>query len=161
MGLFLVHNCWRVALPSILLISLGTLQNTFGQTDDEPDTLDVELPFPFEDNDPMPQNNTGGGLYLDNPSNINSTVEYDPVTGNYEFQQTIGDDTPYRAPTYMDQDDYRDWEMKQAIKEYWDEKSTAEKFNEEKAGFRPQLNIDNQVFDKIFGGNTIDIRPQG
>ena len=76
----------------ILLALLFCNLNAHAQTsDEENDTTEVDLPFPHGGEDPFnPVENTGG-LSLDWPENINYHVVYDPETGQYIVQQTIGD----------------------------------------------------------------------
>jgi len=131
--------------------------STFSET--QKDSPDVNLPYPFHDDNGNPDNNNSGGLYLDNPSNIKSGFEYDPETGKYNYYEKIGDKN-YRNPTYMDFNEYLNYDSKKSLQEYWRQKSSAEDVNETK-GFRPELTIKGEAFDRIFGGNKIDIRPQG
>lgn len=128
---------------------------------DSPETGGDSLPYPFEDNslqNPLwfPNNS---GLTLDDPSNIQTNVEYDPATGNYNVTQKMGN-LDYRPPTYMDQEEYLDYELKKSVKDYWHQRTHAESMNETKA-IIPKLHVGGEVFDRIFGGNTVDIRPQG
>ena len=57
-------------------------------TPEDPDSP-VTLPYNFNDQstgDPLNYPN-GGGLMLNNPSNVNTNVDYDPVTGQYNVNQ--------------------------------------------------------------------------
>ena len=51
-------------------------------------------------------------------------------------------------------------DMERAMQTYWTEKSESESERAAK-GLIPSLNVKGELFDRIFGGNTIDIRPQG
>ncbi|OFY95328.1 MAG: cell surface protein SprA, partial [Bacteroidetes bacterium RIFCSPLOWO2_12_FULL_31_6] len=123
------------------------------------DSPEIDLPYPFNDNNGGPGSNNTGGLYLNNPSNIQSGFEYDPETGTYNYYEKIGDNY-FKYPTYMDFDEYINYDSKHALQDYWREKTTADDINQTK-GFRPKLTVEGEAFDRIFGGNTIDIRPQG
>ena len=71
-----------------------------------PDSPEIDLPYPFEDNEQGgPGNSNSGGLYLNNPSNIQSGFQYDPETGTYNYYEKIGDNY-FKYPTYMDFDEY-------------------------------------------------------
>lgn len=126
----------------------------------EPDTNEIELIYPFQDDpgNPFQQPDTNA-LFLKTPSNIETVVEYDPETGQYIFKKKIGD-FYYRDPTYMSLDEYRRYELNQSIKNYWKERSLTAG-QDQREGIIPQIHIANKAFDKIFGGSTIDIRPQG
>jgi len=125
----------------------------------ELDSPKVDLPFPFKDGNGGPDQNNTGGLYLDNPSNVESGFEYDPETENYNYYEKIGDEY-YKYPTYMDFEEYINYDSKKSMQKYWKEKAAADDINQTK-GFRPSLTVKGKAFDRIFGGNTIDIRPQG
>lgn len=125
----------------------------------ELDSPEVDLPFPFKDGMGGPDDKNTGGLYLNNPSNVESGFEYDPETENYNYYQKIGQKY-YKYPTYMDFEEYINYDSKKSMQKYWKEKAAADDINQTK-GFRPSLTIKGKAFDRIFGGNTIDIRPQG
>ncbi|MBN8702783.1 MAG: cell surface protein SprA [Bacteroidetes bacterium] len=122
-----------------------------------------ELKYKFKDSyqDPLNFPNTGG-LKLNNPGNITTTIEYDPITGTYNIVQKIGDKL-YRTPTYMDAEEFSNYELNKFVKGYWKQKNEAENLTSGNTSkvFAPKLNVGGEVFDRIFGGNTIDIRPQG
>jgi cell surface protein SprA len=127
----------------------------------EPDAP-VILPYSFSDQstgDPLNYPN-GGGLMLNNPSNVNTNVEYDPTTGNYNISQKIGG-MDYRPPTYMDNEEFQDYQFKKQTKSYWNQRSHAESQNAQNKTTIPKLRVGGEVFDRIFGGNTVDIRPNG
>ena len=128
---------------------------------DTPET-DVVLPYPYTDQsnrDPLNFPNSGG-LKLNNPSNVNTDVQYDPTSGNYIINQTMGG-MNYRPPTYMDREDYQDYVFKKQVKSYWNQKTHAETQNSQNNAIIPKLNVGGEIFDRIFGGNTVDIRPNG
>ena len=121
----------------------------------------VVLPFPppKQDDYLLYQPEDTGGLYLRPPKNFKTEVEYDPSTNQYYFRNKIGD-LDYRNPTYMSFDEYQEYELDNTIKQYWRERSSPSS-TLTKDGIIPSLYIGGQVFDRIFGSNTIDIRPQG
>lgn len=125
----------------------------------KPDTL--KLPYPFPDNltDPISNKPSESPLYLNDPGNINREVIYDENENQYNINERIGDRF-YRNPTYLTFDEFVRNEFNKSTRNYWKEISgaTAES---EKRSIIPKLYIGGQAFDRIFGGNTIDIRPQG
>jgi len=125
----------------------------------EIDSPEIELPYPFKDGIGGPGSSNSGGLYLNNPSNVESGFQYDPETGTYNYYEKIGDNN-FKYPTYMDFDEYINYDSKKSLQDYWKQKSSADDINQTK-GFRPKLTIKGEAFDRIFGGNVIDIRPQG
>ncbi len=128
----------------------------------EADTPVVKLPFNFQDQstgDPLNYPNAGG-LRLNNPSNVKTDVEYNPVTGNYDINQTMGGSN-FRPPTYMDNEEYQNYMFKKQVKKYWNSRTDAESQNNKNKPIIPKLNVGGEIFDRIFGGNTVDIRPNG
>lgn len=121
----------------------------------------VVLPFPAPVQDDylmyMPEDT--GGLYLRPPSNMSTEIEYDPGSNQYYFRNKVGD-FDYRNPTYMSFDEYQEYDLDRSIKKYWRERSKTSS-TLTKDGIIPSIYIGGEVFDRIFGSNTIDIRPQG
>ena len=104
-----------------------------------------------------------GGLYLDDPDNFSTEVEYDAASGMYIVKQKIGDVVV--STEYMTPQQYRDYLYQKQKQDYWEEKVKANSAygNNDRGdqGLIPQIQVDNEVFGKVFGSNIIDIRPQG
>lgn len=149
----------RLLLPLALLLLVSTIG--YAQTVD-PDTTasdSLELIYPFEDVlDPTPGANTSL-LQLEDPSNVETQIEYDPETGDYNIGQNMGE-LNYRPPTYMTFDEYQEYNADQAIRDYWREKAATESDFQRKP-LIPKINIKSKLFESIFRGTTIDIKPQG
>jgi cell surface protein SprA len=98
-------------------------------------------------------------LFLDNPSNIKSSVIYNPDKNEYVLYQKIGV-LDYRTPVHMSPEEFRKYEYTRAMRDYWQSRISGKE-----TGFRsnliPQIEIGGAAFDKIFGSNTINIIPQG
>jgi cell surface protein SprA len=134
---------------------------------DSGDSQKTKLKYPLKDS-PETKTEPEGGIQLKEPSNINTEVEYNPETGKYEVRKKMGERVDYRPPTYLDFDEYLEMQKRKTMQDYWKEsrakqsKSAEEEFDEKKADeFRPQLRVDGKTFDRIFGGNTVDIKPSG
>jgi hypothetical protein len=118
------------------------------------------LPFPFKDQPAFgtpSQDSTK--LFLNKPSNINFEIEYDPVTGQYIFYEKIGN-LNYRLPQAMSLDDYIDYEFDQSIRDYWRQRSRTHEMDQ-RGSLIPQLTIGGEAFNRVFGGNVVNIQPQG
>ncbi len=131
-----------------------------------PDTVEskdtsVVLPFaaPKQDDYLLFLPEESGGLYLNPPSNLKSDVEYDPESNEYRFTNKVGN-LDYRNPSSMSFDEYLDFDLDRSLKQYWRERSGASTALT-KDGIIPSIYIGGEAFDRIFGSNTIDIRPQG
>jgi cell surface protein SprA len=96
---------------------------------------------------------------LKDPKNISQSVDYDPVTKEYTVSEKIGDHY-YRNPTILSFDDFYKLQTKKSEQDYWQKRaSTLGSLNQKNAG--PDLYKGGKLFDRIFGGNKVDIRPQG
>ncbi len=126
----------------------------------------IKLPYPFkDDSNPYSQKTQSSPLYLSNPSNINTEVEYDPSTGEYNITEKIGSFN-YRNPSSMTLEEYRSQTRKNSINNYWSQQRRASGNLGQGESFldkylNPKLNVNIKGFDKIFGSNVIDIKPQG
>ena len=136
--------------------------NTWDQQTDTFDIGNAEvLPYSFKDEEAFenPNEQDSSGLYLNNPANIKTVVEYDPLTGEYVFYKKIGDFN-YRLPKTMSLQDYEKSQLENSIQNYWRQRTNQQDL-ESQGSLIPQLTVGGEAFNRIFGGNTIDIRPQG
>ncbi|MFA9370916.1 MAG: cell surface protein SprA [Labilibaculum antarcticum] len=128
---------------------------------DNPDAKDNSLRYPFDD---VNDNQEFGSqkqspLYLKDPQNIITSIKYDPVSGNYILVTRIGD-VDYRRPISMTAQEYKQYEAEKSLRDYWMERSR----DDGSLGgdeLVPDLKLGGQFVDKIFGSNTISIKPQG
>ena len=121
----------------------------------------VELVYPFSDNtQDASQENQQSPLFLKEPSNIQTEVEYDPETNEYILKKKIGG-FDYKTPYKMSLDEYLEYDLDRSINQYWRERAGAAGANATGDGIIPQIYVGGEAFERIFGSNTIDIRPQG
>ena len=119
------------------------------------------LKYPLQDRrgPNLTEQGSGNAIDLKDPANINKTVEYDPVTKQYTVTEKIGNQY-YRNPTYMNFDEFYKLQSRQSEQDYWQKRaSTLGNLNQRGNG--PALYTGNNLFDRIFGGSKVDIRPQG
>ncbi|MCD6347005.1 MAG: cell surface protein SprA, partial [Bacteroidales bacterium] len=135
--------------------TIGSIKSSISQ-----DTI-LNLKFPFRDIGSIPFGKplAGSPLYLHMPTNIQKKVEYDLKDNEYTFKHQIGN-FDYRSPYSMSFDDYRKYDFENSIKNYWFTRVRGESF-EAQSSLIPKLYIGGEAFDRIFGSNTINIRPQG
>ena len=120
----------------------------------------VKLRFPFKDkSDNLSGSPSKSPLYLKDPSNITEEVDYDPITKQYTIRRKVGS-FEFRRPIVLDFKEYQKYDMEKALQNYWFERS---KTSGQDASTRvvPQMKFGGQIFEKVFGSNVIDIRPQG
>lgn len=138
--------------------SLGRTPEWFYSADTTK-TSDTTLKFPFTYDATLPGEGKTSPLYLKNPSNIKTVVEYDPATRQYYNLYKIGNET-YRIPTTMSFNEYQDQDMQNMLQSYWKERAAAANIDNA-SGVIPKIHIPGKFFETIFGNNTVDIRPQG
>ncbi|MEY3425169.1 MAG: cell surface protein SprA, partial [Bacteroidota bacterium] len=116
------------------------------------------LQFPIQNNiDPtqsQPQS-----FDLGDPSSLQQTIVYDPITGTYIFKETIGKGLNFRNPSMMTLEEYLEYERQKTLRENW-----KEKIDEQTAQSQPMefpIKIGSKAFENFFGSDQITIRPQG
>lgn len=124
----------------------------------KPEDTARKLRFPIYDGNGIPTTNTPSSIDLNDPSNINRSVEYDPQENKYYFTEKIGNQF-FRNPTYLTMDEYLKYQGQKDENEYWQRRVDAlSLFNQ-----KPQLPVmyKEGMFNRIFGGDGISVRPQG
>lgn len=119
----------------------------------EPDSLK----YPF--------NNQTGGVYGNDPSNYSEEVEYDIESGQYIVTHRIGGIVS-GAPMFMTAKEYEDYITKKQVADYWAQKTKSKDEAKEEGrdpgnSLIPSIQVNSEAFNRLFGSNTIDIRPQG
>lgn len=122
-----------------------------------PDSPSLRFPIGDHTGNPLtePRNNP---YDLQDPSNVSKSVEYDPATNRYYLTEKIGSQY-FRNPDYLTLDEYQKYQAKQDEQNYWKRRLDAlTLFNK-----KPELPTmyKEGIFDRIFGSNTISVRPQG
>lgn len=98
--------------------------------------------------------------FIQLPENIKKQVEYDPVSKLYILTERIGDRL-FSAPQYLTVEQYLRLVNSDIKRENWRMLSNAEIAEIRQTGIIPPVQVNSRVFEKIFGGTTIDIQPRG
>ncbi len=118
-----------------------------------------KLVFPIHDNTGDPgQAHNYHAMDLQDPPNVHQDVEYDPHDSNYYYYDRIGSDY-IRNPSYMTMEEYLKYRGQQDEQAYWKRRLDALTIFNKKPEL-PQMYREG-LFDRIFGGNEIQVRPQG
>ena len=99
-------------------------------------------------------------LYTPLPNNFKREVEYDPINKQYIIRNRIGDRL-LTNPQYLSIEEYQrliDAEIKE---QHWRSFSDTEITDYRRTGILPPLTVNSKSFERLFGGNTIDIQPRG
>ena len=121
------------------------------------------LTYPFNENNT--QQPSANPLFLSNPSNVKTTIEYNPATDQYEYDQKIGDYS-VAPPTTIDRKTYSEQEFDKTMRSYWRERTKSEYSDGGSSvanggSLIPKIKVPSDAFERLFGSNTIDIRMNG
>jgi len=139
---------WKSTSLLVLLVFL--FQARIGKAQDT-------LQFPIQNNID-PTQTTPQSFDLGDPSSMEQTIVYDPVTGTYIFKETIGT-LNYRNPSMMTLEEYLEYERQKALRENWKEKIEQQTAQSQPMEF--PIKIGSKAFENFFGSDQITIRPQG
>ncbi|QQY82754.1 cell surface protein SprA [Tamlana sp. s12] len=99
------------------------------------------------------------------PSSVVSKYTYDPVSNRYIYTEKIGE-YDIRFPVILTPKEYYELVARENLRAYYKEKIDAfdgkkEGSEEGRRNLLPEFYINSGLFESIFGGNTIEIIPQG
>ncbi|MFK2819375.1 cell surface protein SprA [Flavobacteriaceae sp. LMIT009] len=104
-------------------------------------------------------------LLLPNPNSIVSKYTYDPITDRYIYTENLGR-ININYPLILTPEEFRRLVAQENMKSYYKDKIDA--YDGRKTGLDdaqknliPELYVDSDFFESIFGGNTIEVIPQG
>lgn len=103
-----------------------------------------------------------GNIHLQNPPSISQMYEYNPTLDRYVLNTKI-DDITIGYPLFLTPKEYEDLFMKETISNYFKSKSDAVASDNptDQKDLLPSYKINSKLFESIFGGNTIDVKPTG
>ncbi|MFT4698129.1 MAG: cell surface protein SprA [Flavobacteriaceae bacterium] len=106
-----------------------------------------------------------GRLDLPTPTSIQDLYTYDPITERYIYTRMLGSFT-ISYPLILTPEEYQALILKEQMKAYFKEKIDAvdgrkEGAEELQKNLLPTFYINSNFFESIFGGNTIEVIPQG
>ncbi|WP_299551919.1 cell surface protein SprA [Seonamhaeicola sp.] len=105
-----------------------------------------------------------GTIKSPDPNSVESKYTYDPVTNRYIYTEKIGSFN-IKYPIILTPKEYYELVARENIKAYYKEKIDA--FDGRKGGedgqknLLPEFYVKSGLFETIFGGNTIEVVPQG
>jgi cell surface protein SprA len=98
---------------------------------------------------------------LKDPSNIKTNVEYDPLLQEYDIEETVGE-SDYRPSTTMSFEEFLKYQAGKDEEAYFKKRAnTITQISKKGSGAVPRVNLGNALIDRIFGGSTIEVKPQG
>ena len=97
---------------------------------------------------------------LQDPSNITTTVEYQPENGTYVIRTKIGD-TDITTPYMLTQDEYNHYAERQIMHKYWQQKISEVEHNNERKFDITDMKFNIGPADKVFGPGGVQLKMQG
>ncbi len=109
--------------------------------------------------------NEMGRMDLPNPRSIQDLYSYDPITDRYIYTQTLGNFN-ITYPIILTPQEYQQLIQEEEMKAYFKKKIDAadgrkDGSEEEQKNLLPTFYVNSNFFESVFGGNTIEVIPQG
>ena len=106
-----------------------------------------------------------GKILMENPNSVVTQYEYDPKIDRYVYIESVGDFN-VNYPLFLTPEEFYDLIQKESMKSYFKEKIDAfsgrkEGSEEARKNLLPNFYINSGFFESVFGGNTIEVIPQG
>lgn len=124
----------------------------------ERDSIKLRYPVrdrPFSNLYPRQQ-----GIGLGDPANISREIVFDPETQQYIIRERLGERL-YRPPHYLTIGEFGRYQDSLLKRDYWRTLSDRQMQAARSDRFIPTIYIQSEAFERLFGGNTIDIIPRG
>ncbi|WP_449658206.1 T9SS outer membrane translocon Sov/SprA [Winogradskyella endarachnes] len=106
-----------------------------------------------------------GKLNMPNPNSIVSKYTYDPILDRYIYTEKIGNFN-INYPLILTAEEFQKLVLEEKLKAYYKKMADAkagqkEGSEEDQKNLLPEFYVNSGLFESIFGGNTINIIPQG
>lgn len=104
-----------------------------------------------------------GKVELKNPTSIKEAYEYDPITNMYIYSHKF-DGFNITYPVILTPEEYEKLVLRESMRKYYQEKNKAiddKATEQQQKDALPRYYVKSGLFESIFGGNTIDVKPQG
>ncbi|MCB0444090.1 MAG: cell surface protein SprA, partial [Gelidibacter sp.] len=105
-----------------------------------------------------------GNINMPNPNSIVSKYTYDPLTDRYIYTETVGNFN-INYPIILTPAEYQRLVLLEGQRNYYKQKIDAvdgkKDGTEDQKNLLPEFYVNSGFFETIFGGNTIEVIPQG
>lgn len=136
----------------LLALFLCLPATVFAQVDDED-----------ENEEPEQENVLRGNISLEDIDKIIESYEYDPESDRYVYSKRY-EDYNINYPIVLTREEYEELLLKRNTRAFFRQKMNAAEgrlSEEEELDMLPMYTVNSKLFESIFGGNTIDIKPSG
>lgn len=164
-GLSFVLMGWSLLTKAPKSVFKGTTRMVYRhrvQCFQPSDTPKVNLPYPIpKTSAPFSLPFKESKWYLNAPSNFSTTILYVPAMQRYQFGTTAGS-LHLSAPDYLTKPEYQNYQYRKLMLEYWKSKVSADELSQQpRPGMIPKLQVNSELFERIFGSNVVEIKPNG
>lgn len=97
---------------------------------------------------------------LKDPSNIVTDVDYDTTLKSFSIYERLGSQN-YRNPSFMTMDELIKYQGAKDEEAYWKKRASSFGIITKKGNPTPQVDLGNAIFDRLFGGTSIEVKPTG
>ncbi len=148
---FTFSKSTKTLVLSVLMLFVYAL--TFAQEETETVRDSTSTTFSF------------GNLTLPNPNSIVSKYTYDPLTDRYIYNESVGNFN-INYPIILTPAEYQQLVLQENLRNYYKQKIDAADGKKEgvedlQKNLIPELYVNSSFFETLFGGNTIEVIPQG
>lgn len=150
------YDTFSKSLQRLIVISFLVFvsQSSFSQDDPDPD-----------DTDSTKTGYSLGNIKIPNPQSIVSKYTYDPATDRYIYTETVGKFN-INYPIILTPEEYQKLVLAEQQRNYYKQKMDAiagikDGTGDEQKNLLPEFYVNSGFFETIFGGNTIEVIPQG
>jgi len=138
----------------LCILALAMLVNGIAiaqETEQEQDTTKTTFAF--------------GKLKMPNPNSIVSKYTYDPILDRYIYTEKIGSFN-INYPLILTSEEFQRLVLQERLKDYYKKMADAaagqkDGLEEERKNLLPEFTVNSDLFETIFGGNTINVVPSG
>jgi cell surface protein SprA len=122
---------------------------------------DTTLKFPITDRVADKYSEPGKAEFdLKDPANIKTSVEYDTASKYYTIEERIGNSF-YRNPNYMTLEEFLKYQGTKDEEAYWKKRGSTFGLITKKGNAAPSVDLGGAIFDRLFGGTGVEIKPTG
>ncbi|HHG85385.1 MAG TPA: cell surface protein SprA, partial [Bacteroidetes bacterium] len=99
-------------------------------------------------------------ISFDPPSNIETTFELDEDGTGYYIHERIGE-IDIRPPSHISMEQYLQWRKENSMRDHWRNRALGSNESRGDDALAPKIAINSAAFRDVFGGGTVEIRPNG
>jgi cell surface protein SprA len=97
---------------------------------------------------------------LKDPSNIITDIDYDTSLKTFSIKEKMGSQY-FRNPSLMTMDEFVKYQGAKDEEAYWKKRASSFGIITKKGSASPQIDLGSSIFDRLFGGTAIEVKPTG